>query len=93
MDGMTVTIDKAGRIVVPKAIRDRLGLVAGTELACEENGGGLTLRLRNGRAAMHEENGLLVHDGQLPPGYDWDRLVDEDRERRIRAVLGDEDPA
>lgn len=29
---MTTTIDTAGRIVVPKALRDELGFAAGTEL-------------------------------------------------------------
>jgi AbrB family looped-hinge helix DNA binding protein len=29
---MRTTIDKAGRVVVPAALRERLGLVAGTEL-------------------------------------------------------------
>lgn len=29
---MRTTIDAAGRVVVPKAVRDELGLIAGTEL-------------------------------------------------------------
>lgn len=89
---MKVSIDKAGRVVIPKAIRDRLGLTAGTELECEDRADALVLRLPEDRAALREEDGLLVHDGQLPPGYDWNRLIDDDRERRIRAILGDEDP-
>jgi len=31
-DGMRVSIDKAGRIVIPASVRDRTGLVAGAEL-------------------------------------------------------------
>jgi AbrB family looped-hinge helix DNA binding protein len=32
---MRATIDRAGRIVVPKALRDELGFAAGTELELE----------------------------------------------------------
>ena len=37
---MRTTIDKAGRVVVPAAIRDRLGLTAGTvlEIAVDDTG-------------------------------------------------------
>ena len=41
---MIVTIDRAGRIVVPKPFRDRFNLVPGTELAIEAAGDGVTLR-------------------------------------------------
>ena len=32
---MRITIDRAGRVVVPKQFRDRFNLVAGTELEIE----------------------------------------------------------
>jgi AbrB family looped-hinge helix DNA binding protein len=38
-DPMQTTIDAAGRIVVPKALRDRLGLRGGAELEITERGG------------------------------------------------------
>ena len=40
---MQVTIDKAGRIVVPKPVRDRLGLQPGDELELIEGPDGLLL--------------------------------------------------
>lgn len=40
---MITTIDKAGRVVVPKAMRDRLGLAPGTELEIVEDGAGLRI--------------------------------------------------
>lgn len=40
---MEATIDRAGRLVVPKALRDALGLVAGTGLRIEERDGRLVL--------------------------------------------------
>ena len=40
---MKVTIDAAGRIVVPKPIRDALGLAAGTQLEISERDGAIVL--------------------------------------------------
>ncbi|MFO0093654.1 MAG: AbrB/MazE/SpoVT family DNA-binding domain-containing protein, partial [Gemmatimonadaceae bacterium] len=40
----TVTIDKAGRIIVPKALRDALHLEAGDTLELEAEGEQMTLR-------------------------------------------------
>jgi AbrB family looped-hinge helix DNA binding protein len=41
---VTVTIDKAGRVVIPKQIRDELALEAGDILSLESQGDTLTLR-------------------------------------------------
>jgi AbrB family looped-hinge helix DNA binding protein len=40
---MRTTIDAAGRVVVPKVIRDRLGLVGGEELEIVERDGGIEI--------------------------------------------------
>ena len=42
---MRVTIDAAGRVVVPKRLRDELGLGAGTELDLEAVDGRLEMRV------------------------------------------------
>lgn len=47
MASMMVTIDKAGRVVIPKEIRDRLDLVAGTELEIELERGTIQLERRH----------------------------------------------
>lgn len=41
MDGMKTTIDAAGRVVVPKAIRDELGLGPGQEVDIRVRDGGV----------------------------------------------------
>ncbi|TVR07083.1 MAG: AbrB/MazE/SpoVT family DNA-binding domain-containing protein [Spirochaetaceae bacterium] len=38
-----VTVDSAGRLVIPKAIRERYGLKAGTELELVAEGDGIAL--------------------------------------------------
>ena len=44
MNAMTLKIDKAGRIVLPKHLRERLQLRAGSSLEVEERPEGLVLR-------------------------------------------------
>jgi len=67
---MDVTIDKFGRIVIPKVVRDALGLKAGSELQVEiteEETGERTIALRPGqeKALLIDEDGLLVYTGVL----------------------------
>ncbi len=86
--GMTLKIDKAGRIVLPKPLRDRLRLHPGASLDVEESAEGVLLRPLKRRASLVERDGLLVHLGRLPAGFDWNRTVEEMREERIREVAG-----
>ena len=57
-DGMRSTIDKAGRLVIPKTLRDSLGLVPG-EVEVTPDGAGLHIEpLADDR--LEDEDGLLV---------------------------------
>ena len=59
---METTIDSAGRIVVPKPLRDALGLVPGITLDVSTYGAGLTLVPRGRTARLVQEGGHLVAD-------------------------------
>ena len=85
---MTLRIDKAGRIVVPKSIRDRLGLGPGADLEVSEGPEGLLLKPVRRRPSLVQEGELLVHQGTLPKDYDWNRLLEDSREERLRTVVG-----
>jgi AbrB family looped-hinge helix DNA binding protein len=55
---MRATIDQAGRLVIPKALRDSLGLVPG-EVEVSADGAGLHIEpLADDR--LEDEDGLLV---------------------------------
>lgn len=88
LNGMTVKIDKAGRIVLPKDVRDRLRLRAGTSLELEERAEGLVLRPVGQRPSMIQKDGVWVHLGKAPRGFDWSRIVDDDRDERLKDIAG-----
>jgi AbrB family looped-hinge helix DNA binding protein len=73
-DGMRATIDKAGRLVIPKALRDSLGLVPG-DVEVSADGAGLHVEpLADDR--LEDEDGLLV----IPA----DAVVSDDLVRTLR---------
>ena len=72
---MRSTIDKAGRLVIPKALRDSLGLVPG-EVEVTADGAGLHIEpVADDR--LQDEDGLLV----IPAGG---AAVDDDIVRTLR---------
>jgi AbrB family looped-hinge helix DNA binding protein len=87
VNGMEVRIDKAGRIVVPKPLRERLGFKPDTELEAVEQPEGVLLKRVEQRPSMVRVDGLWVHQGSAEPGANWDRILEDVREERIESVL------
>jgi AbrB family looped-hinge helix DNA binding protein len=67
---METTIDGAGRIVVPKPLRDALGLIPGTRLDISVYGNGLALVPQGRTARLVNDEGYLVADS--------DRIIGDD---------------
>lgn len=57
---MEATVDKVGRIVLPKVLRDRLGLVPGTVVDVSQYGEGLHVTTGSRTARLQHEDGKLV---------------------------------
>jgi AbrB family looped-hinge helix DNA binding protein len=91
LNGMTLRIDKAGRIVVPKSLRERLRLKPDSEIEALEQPDGLLLRTIEQRPSMIKVDGLWVHQGVPEPGANWDRMLADLREERIKACIGSSD--
>jgi AbrB family looped-hinge helix DNA binding protein len=85
--GMILRIDKAGRVVVPKLLRERFRLTPDTELEVVERPDGVLLKRVEQSPSMVKIDGLWVHQGEAEPGANWDRVIDDLREERIESVL------
>ena len=67
---MTLKMDKAGRVILPKPVRDRLGLHAGSDFEIQETSEGIVLRPAHHRPSLVKKGSFWVHTGEIPPGYD-----------------------
>ena len=81
---MEATVDRFGRVVIPKRVRDDLGIHPGTVLIVEERGNAVTLTPLSGPEPLAEEGGVLVFQG--PAAGDLTAAVDEARKSRAADV-------
>jgi AbrB family looped-hinge helix DNA binding protein len=85
ISGVKTTIDKAGRVVIPASIRERGGLVAGTELEVTiENSRILLERVAPGPRLVKVGRRLVARPTALSearPVVDIAALVEEERNR------------
>lgn len=72
MIAMTLRVDKAGRVILPKSLRDRSGLHEGSAPELRETTEGLVQQPEPHRPSLAREGPFLVHAGALPRGYDKD---------------------
>lgn len=60
---MKTTIDKFGRLVVPKTLRERLGLRPGDEIEIKEQDNGIVLRHVEEKYPLQIKEGVLIFTG------------------------------
>lgn len=85
-------LDKSGRVLIPKKLRDELGLKAGQAVTLEVDGDGLHLRPVARAARLVERHGRLILD--CPDLAEVDsqavnEMIDAARQARDADVLGD----
>jgi AbrB family looped-hinge helix DNA binding protein len=84
-----LTIDKAGRIVLPKPLRDELQLQAGDTLELESSGEKIILRPLRGNAQLHKKHGVWVYRaGELLTQATVEKTIQQLRELREAPNLG-----
>ena len=85
---ITIKIDKAGRIVLPKPVRDELQLRPGDSLELESSEGRIILRPVRGHGRMFKEHGMWVFDSREPLTVEAvNRSIRQVREERDRRNL------
>jgi AbrB family looped-hinge helix DNA binding protein len=82
---MRTTIDKAGRLVIPAAIRDRAGLTPGTTIEISVDDAGVRIeRVAQGPRLVKVGKRLVARPSvgaSERPGVDIAALVEEERSR------------
>jgi AbrB family looped-hinge helix DNA binding protein len=82
---MRSTIDRAGRVVIPAAIRDRAGLTPGSELEITEDELGVRLqRIAPGPKLVRVGRRLVARPSAVSrdqPAIDVAALIEEERNR------------
>lgn len=81
---MKATIDKFGRLVVPKGMRERLGLRPGAELKIEEHEREIVIKQVEQESPLRIEDGVLVFAGAALG--DISNSIRKHREERIKKL-------
>ena len=74
-----VTLDRAGRVVLPKALRDEMRLSPGDTLDLTVKGDEVTLRPRRGATPLQKERGVWVFRTGKP-------LTADETEETLRTI-------
>jgi AbrB family looped-hinge helix DNA binding protein len=61
---MHTVVDQFGRIVIPKLIRDHLGLIAGTQLEIKEFDHQIMLKVQDDEPLTKNVGGVLIYTGK-----------------------------
>jgi AbrB family looped-hinge helix DNA binding protein len=85
-----LVIDKAGRVVIPKPLREKLHLGAGDALEMETAGEQIILRPVRGTGPLTKESGIWVfYTGQPLSASETDGILQQIRGERDLANLGE----
>jgi AbrB family looped-hinge helix DNA binding protein len=85
----TLTVDKAGRVVLPKPVRDEMQLRAGDSLELESSEDRIVLRPRRGGVGLHQKQGIWVFGvGEPIPAGATDETLRQIRRERELSFIG-----
>ena len=81
---MQTTIDRFGRIVLPKKLRENFNLEPGSQIRIEESGQDIILKPIHGEPNLRLKEGILVFSGT--PLKNIDNALAEHRQVRLNSL-------
>ena len=82
---MLATLDKFGRVLIPKKLRKHLGLTPDSSINIIEDGDRIIIEPVSEQAPLIEKDGLLIFTGKIQDNLD--SAVDRNRSRRMKKLL------
>jgi len=79
---MITTIDQAGRLVIPKRLREQFHLGGGTAVEILPDNDGLRLRLPRPTGRLIDKEGVLVQQADAPAPVDATAFINRQRTAR-----------
>jgi len=82
---MTLAVDDVGRVVLPKSVRESLGIAGRSRIHLEVFGGRAEISLASeDTSSVHRKSGRTVSNAPLPEGWDSGNAVAHMRDQRLR---------
>ncbi len=82
---MITTLDKFGRLIIPKKFRDQLGISINSTLNVSEDGKRIVIELLEEKEPVIDSEGILVFTGKLENKKV--NLIKNNRDKRINKLL------
>lgn len=83
---METRIDKFGRVVIPKTVRNHLGLKTGSVLQIEESNHDIILKVVDNSPKFKIKEGVTVYTGKAID--DIESAIEEERDHRLKDLEG-----
>lgn len=85
---MVTTLDKFGRIIIPKKFRAHLGISSDTSLNISEDGKRIIIEPIQQKEPVVDKDGILVFTGKLDKTKN--DFIQNDRNKRMKKIISDE---
>lgn len=85
---MVTTLDKFGRVIIPKKFREHLGISSDTSLNISEDGKRIVIEPIQQKEPVVYKDGILVFTGKLDKTKN--DFIQNDRNKRMKKLMSDE---